>query len=94
MSPAATECAWLQVWDSKGFVRYGAGLLPDPIMGHVAENNVIQQALMQKLEHSGRPLDKLWPVSSSCMSHLLVHDALEKRRSTTETSHATVVMSC
>lgn len=52
----------MQVWDSNGFVRYDAGLFPDPVMGYVAENNVIQQALMQKLEHSGRAIDKLWPV--------------------------------
>ena len=64
--PRSTAFSKMQVWDTNGFVRYDTGLFPDPIMGHVAENNVIQQALMQKLEHSGRPVHKLWPVRASC----------------------------
>lgn len=60
--PRSAPFSQMQVWDSNGFVRYDAGLFQDPIMGHVAENNVIQQALMHQLEHTGRTIDKLWPV--------------------------------
>ena len=53
----------MQVWDSAGtgFIQYDTAHLPEGTMGHVAENGVIQHALMERLLPK---VDRLWPVSA------------------------------
>ena len=53
----------MQVWDSAGtgFIQYDTAHLSEVTMGHVAENGVIQHALMEQLLPN---VDRLWPVSA------------------------------
>lgn len=53
----------MQVWDSAGtgFIQYDTAHLSEATMGHVAENGVIQHALMKRLLPT---VDRLWPVSA------------------------------
>ena len=58
----------MQVWDSAGtgFIQYDTAHLPEATMGHVAENGIIQHALMEQFLPT---VDRLWPVSAlSCPS--------------------------
>ena len=58
----------MQVWDNvgSGFIQYDAAHLSEATMGHVAENGVVQHALMQRLLPN---VERLWPVSAdmSCV---------------------------
>eukprot|EP00891_Asterochloris_glomerata_P006646 jgi/Astpho2/6646/fgenesh1_pm.00101_%23_17_t len=54
-----------QVWDSSGagYVRYRAADAGRTVMGHVAENSVLQAALMHCLHRPGANVELMWPVS-------------------------------
>ncbi len=56
----------LQVWDSSGagYVRYRAADAGRTVMGHVAENSVLQAALMHCLHRPGANVELMWPVSA------------------------------
>ncbi|KAL3162963.1 hypothetical protein ABBQ32_009395 [Trebouxia sp. C0010 RCD-2024] len=58
--PRSAPFCRMQVWDSagSGFIQYDAAHLSNATMGHVAENGVIQHALMQRLLPN---VDRLWP---------------------------------
>ena len=60
--PRSAPFSRMQVWDStgSGFVRYDAATSSEVTMGHVAENGVIQYALMQRLRPN---VHNMWPVS-------------------------------
>ena len=60
--PHSAPFSRMQVWDStgSGFVQYNAATLSEVTMGHVAENGVIQYALMQRLQPN---VHNMWPVS-------------------------------
>lgn len=53
-----------QVWDSSGSgcVRYSADGAGEAAMGHVAENDVLQAALLHQLRRPGSSTELLWPV--------------------------------
>ena len=63
--PRSAPFSRMQVWDSLGqsFVQYDASHLSEPSMGHVAENGVVQHALMQRLRPN---VNRMWPVSVPC----------------------------
>ena len=65
--PRCAPFSRMQVWDStgSGFVKYDATHLSEQTMGHVAENGVIQHALLQQLRPN---VNKMWPVSTSITS--------------------------
>lgn len=65
--PRCAPFSRMQVWDStgSGFVQYDATHLSEQTMGHVAENGVIQHALLQQLRPN---VNKIWPVSTSITS--------------------------
>ena len=67
--PRSAPFSRMQVWDSLGrsFVQYDAANLAEPSMGHVAENGVIQHAIMQRLQPN---VEKMWPVSMCCLYRL------------------------
>ena len=56
----------LQVWDCSGagYVRYRAADAGRTVMGHVAENAVLQAALMHCLRRPGSNAELMWPVSA------------------------------
>lgn len=60
--PRSAPFSRMQVWDStgSGFVQYDAATSSEVTMGHVAENGVIQYALMQRLWPN---VHNMWPVS-------------------------------
>ena len=64
----------MQVWDQggNGCVRYSAATVGLPVMGHVAENRVIQAALGQTLKSRSSVVDYISPVkpSSALFAHL------------------------
>ena len=67
--PRSAPFSRMQVWDSagSGFIQYDAAHLSKATMGHVAENGVIQHALMQRLLPN---VDRLWPVRAlACHSN-------------------------
>lgn len=64
--PRSAPFSRMQVWDraGSGFIQYDAARLSEATMGHVAENGLIQHALMEQLLPN---VDRLWPVSAlSC----------------------------
>lgn len=60
--PRCAPFSRMQVWDStgSGFVQYDATHLSEQTMGHVAENGVIQHALLQQLRPN---VNKIWPAT-------------------------------
>ncbi len=66
--PRSAPFSRMQVWDStgSGFVQYDAATASEVTMGHVAENGVIQYALMQRLRPN---VHNMWPVSVHVDSH-------------------------
>ncbi len=52
------------MWDSSGSgcVRYSADGAGEAAMGHVAENDVLQAALLHQLRRPGSSTELLWPV--------------------------------
>ncbi|KAL0049996.1 hypothetical protein WJX82_002364 [Trebouxia sp. C0006] len=58
--PRSAPFSRMQVWDSTGsdFVQYDAATSSEVTMGHVAENGVIQYALMQRLRPN---VYNMWP---------------------------------
>lgn len=61
--PRSAPFSRMQVWDNVGggFIQYNTAHLSEATMGHVAENGVIQHALMQRLLPN---VDRIWPVSA------------------------------
>ena len=54
----------MQVWDTSGtgYLRWDAADIGCEVMGHVAENTVIQQSLMQQLKQPGSNARLMWLV--------------------------------
>lgn len=60
--PRSAPFSRMQVWDStgSGFVQYNAATSSEVTMGHVAENGVIQYALMERLRPN---VHNMWPAT-------------------------------
>ncbi|KAK9825846.1 hypothetical protein WJX81_003187 [Elliptochloris bilobata] len=61
--PHSAAFKTMQVWDSSGSgcVRYSAAEAGEPVMGHVAENDLLQAALLRQLRQPGAGVELLWP---------------------------------
>ena len=81
----------MQVWDEggNGYVRYSAAEVGRDNMGYVAENRVLQAALMRRLKDLEN-VTLLWPVGCS-QTHRLAHFRLPFAMITHQVK---VVMSC
>ncbi|EIE24634.1 flavin-dependent monooxygenase [Coccomyxa subellipsoidea C-169] len=67
--PRSAAFQQMQVWDEggNGCVRYSAGNVGLPNMGYVAENRVLQAALMRRLTHFENSR-LLWPASLEALT--------------------------